>query len=405
MESILQIPTNITSLSSEPADFIETHNIISDFLTTHDDSLPTINLSNCDDIDNLHLIDTPVVEEHISTQLGSIRETLDIDCKKTNHICSIFPLIDDCHMIEQSERTSIGRQIKNEDQESHYSELWNKHYQELVDFFNDNGHSDVPRNYLQNKPLEKWVYTQRMQYNKKIPSRLTPTRIKSLEKVNFQWSQDQSKGQSTFFPADIMNETQAKASRDIHELAILSVKVVKTEMGEDDSIHTPNKNSIPPLEKPRAFSDEKWKVRFKELIEFRRKHGHCAVPRKYAPNKKLGIWVNQQRIDEKKLKSSPLLKHRYKSLQQLGFEWSKPLQKTRDQIWLKRYKELEDFFKEFGHSSVPYNYKSKELSSWVNTQRHTRASLIKTPRYEMLNKLNFQWGFKKKKRIKLKNEI
>ena len=37
--------------------------------------------------------------------------------------------------------------------------------------------------------------------------------------------------------------------------------------------------------------------------------------------------------------------------------------------WAKRFDEIQAYYKEHGHSNVPSNYKSKELSAWVSTQR------------------------------------
>eukprot|EP00985_Skeletonema_marinoi_P026060 scaffold19821_cov166-Skeletonema_marinoi.AAC.17 len=36
-----------------------------------------------------------------------------------------------------------------------------------------------------------------------------------------------------------------------------------------------------------------WDRKFNELLEFKEQHGHCDVPQTYAPNPKLGVWVNK----------------------------------------------------------------------------------------------------------------
>eukprot|EP00984_Skeletonema_dohrnii_P012795 scaffold5223_cov84-Skeletonema_dohrnii-CCMP3373.AAC.1 len=36
-----------------------------------------------------------------------------------------------------------------------------------------------------------------------------------------------------------------------------------------------------------------WDRKFDELIDFKQQHGHCDVPQTYAPNPKLGVWVNK----------------------------------------------------------------------------------------------------------------
>ena len=43
----------------------------------------------------------------------------------------------------------------------------------------------------------------------------------------------------------------------------------------------------------RQQSEESWQVQYNELVEFKRKFGHCNVPRR--ENRRLGNWVTRQR--------------------------------------------------------------------------------------------------------------
>jgi len=66
-----------------------------------------------------------------------------------------------------------------------------------------------------------------------------------------------------------------------------------------------------------------------------------------------------------------------------------------EKAWLCRYEELVEFYKEFGHSNVPYNYKNKQLSRWVTNQRHNFKSgkATMTPeRIFSLRELNFDFA-------------
>ena len=38
--------------------------------------------------------------------------------------------------------------------------------------------------------------------------------------------------------------------------------------------------------------DSQWDERFKELVDFKRKHGHCSVPRDYNGSRTLQMWVS-----------------------------------------------------------------------------------------------------------------
>ena len=61
--------------------------------------------------------------------------------------------------------------------------------------------------------------------------------------------------------------------------------------------------------------DEFWRLRFEELKEYKRKHGHCNVPRSH---RKLGYWVQTQRDAYSKDKIS---QERINALNKIGFLW------------------------------------------------------------------------------------
>jgi hypothetical protein len=43
----------------------------------------------------------------------------------------------------------------------------------------------------------------------------------------------------------------------------------------------------------KPFHEEKWSVRYMELVQFHREHGHAAVPHTYPPNQQLARWVKR----------------------------------------------------------------------------------------------------------------
>jgi len=66
------------------------------------------------------------------------------------------------------------------------------------------------------------------------------------------------------------------------------------------------------------------RTRFKELIEYKAKHGDCFVPDNYGPNKQLGTWVNTQRRQYRFLqqgKHSQMTEERINKLEEIGFKW------------------------------------------------------------------------------------
>lgn len=67
---------------------------------------------------------------------------------------------------------------------------WGERLDELKEFRNSVGHSNVPSNYTNNPQLATWVKCQRRQYKLYMegkPSNMTQARIKELEDIGFEW--------------------------------------------------------------------------------------------------------------------------------------------------------------------------------------------------------------------------
>jgi Helicase associated domain len=66
--------------------------------------------------------------------------------------------------------------------------------------------------------------------------------------------------------------------------------------------------------------DAKWEARLAELKDYKRRFGDCNVPDRWPENPQLGMWVQNQRMFQKRGQLSP---ERKALLDALGFEWSR----------------------------------------------------------------------------------
>jgi hypothetical protein len=121
--------------------------------------------------------------------------------------------------------------------------------------------------------------------------------------------------------------------------------------------------------------------KYQKLAEFKKRHGHCVVPRSWG---ELGKWVFHQR---ERIAFLPPRKR--KLLDDLGFDWT-PL----DTVWNQRLSELKEFKKRFGHSRVPENWsENPRLAHWVAHQRQAgRRGTLARDRISRLNAIGFFWG-------------
>ncbi len=155
-----------------------------------------------------------------------------------------------------------------------------------------------------------------------------------------------------------------------------------------------------------GFNHQKdhWTERFDELVDFKKRFGHCVVPNNWIENIKLSQWVKRQRHQykiKKEGKNASLSEERIATLEAIGFTWS-----VQEDTWEERFSELVDYKERFGHTSVPKNcLMHPQLSVWVKYQRrHLRLyitgerSSMTEERFCKLAKLGFQWNPRKEKK-------
>jgi Helicase associated domain/Homing endonuclease associated repeat len=142
-------------------------------------------------------------------------------------------------------------------------------------------------------------------------------------------------------------------------------------------------------EKEPDVRDGKWEMHYLELKEFKKKYGHCHVPRskKYLP---LGAWCNQQRI-LKKYSQGKYQPERESKLNDIGFKWS-----LLDLKWEKWFERLKKFREKYGHCNVTKDkgLNNEILANWVRTQRiyyKGKHHFLTAGRIKKLNSIGFLW--------------
>ena len=127
------------------------------------------------------------------------------------------------------------------------------------------------------------------------------------------------------------------------------------------------------------YWEELWDWRYRELKQYRDKHGDCNVPQSQGS---LRIWVNNQR---QFYKEGKLSQERTARLESIGFVWD-PL----EQEWLGRFDELTNYKAENGDCNVPYSQGS--LSVWVKRQRQSyKRGMLSQERIDLLESVGFSW--------------
>jgi ribosomal protein L7Ae-like RNA K-turn-binding protein len=135
------------------------------------------------------------------------------------------------------------------------------------------------------------------------------------------------------------------------------------------------------------MSSATWDKMCALLKQFKKREGHCNVPRSHTEDKaNLGTWVNTQRQLKRKDELDP---DKQMQLEDVGFEWV--LLSTK---WDKTCVLLQQFKKREGHCNVPHLHTEDEanLGKWVSTQRNLkRIEQLDPNRQKQLEEIGFEW--------------
>ena len=131
------------------------------------------------------------------------------------------------------------------------------------------------------------------------------------------------------------------------------------------------------------YYEKEWEDKFKALIAYKKEFGNCNVPMKYKRDGiLLGKWVGKIRGGN--VLSTP---ERMKRLNELDFVWD-----LFEEGWIRNFKALIAYKKEFGNCNVPGDYKTNDglaLATWVGKQR--RKKNITLDQKKQLTDLGFVW--------------
>jgi hypothetical protein len=162
-----------------------------------------------------------------------------------------------------------------------------------------------------------------------------------------------------------------------------------------------------------ARDDAGWATQLAKVKKYKRRHGDCNVPRGWAEDPALGIWVNMQRAYKKKLDRGELCKGmtaaRVAKLEALGFAWemsAAAISKANwdDAGWEAQLAKLKVYQCRHGDCNVLQGWtEDKPLGKWVQNQRARKKALdsgeprpgMTVARAAKLDALGFAWAFRR----------
>jgi hypothetical protein len=304
---------------------------------------------------------------------------------------------------------------------------WQDMYQKLLEHKETKGHCfDLP----QTLPLGRWLNYQRWLYRN---GKLREDRVEKLLSVGFDDKKGLKKGEavsardaSSGQPPrkmrkvldldndlaaithdegekgidDINAEDDINDNGNAHEEIVEKHAVAATELVEEGSITDKNGNvtsfaEMPALHSPPPVNSktkcnqayepkhhEIWNRHFMELVEYKKKNGHCNIPRR---NGILGGWIARQRT---LFQSKKLIADRHEKLVGIGFIFEDASLASENVKWNRRFMELEKYKEMNGHCNIPTTNGS--LGGWISYQRSLfKSKKLKADRHEKLVEIGF----------------
>src|SRR5579859_5422298 len=267
---------------------------------------------------------------------------------------------------------------------------WSDRYAQLVSFWKKHGHTYIPQD-EQYQELSTWTQNQRS-----VKSQLPVKQVALLDELGFDWAANTKKRNAWEFM--------------YHELELFKEKYGHVKVVHTDREHFPlatwmhntraRADRLDPEQKKKLDAlgflwsedlqkqiESKWSMRFEELKEFKKSYGHCNVPIKWKPNKKLAVWVSEQRLREK---NSGLLPERKKRLDKIGFSWSEDLTDQYEAHWLSMFTKLKKYKSKYGHTVI--TSKDRDLKMWAMSQRiMKKLGMLSSDKQDKLDSVGLIW--------------
>lgn len=211
---------------------------------------------------------------------------------------------------------------------------WQSYYSACLDYEREHGNLDVPERYVSKSGVRLGVWIVHIRQLKKkdsLPNYLTSDRLKLLDKLNMIWD----------------------------------------------------------------YSEYWFEVRYKALVEYKKRHGNCEVPQEYvtADGLRIGSWVYNVQLSYKGIYiKCHLTDEQYNALIALGVN----LETYRETQWKTSLEEAKIFYEENGHIDAVFRYESPsgfKLGHWLAEQRKAyKDGRLSEQRKTELDKLGMIWN-------------
>jgi hypothetical protein len=212
-------------------------------------------------------------------------------------------------------------------------EIWESHFNTFKNFYKENNHRTLPRDYPEYTKLSQWLT-----YQRHHAKTLTKNQLERLESIHFmdaqvvrsvdekEWLRKLDRLENIYQETGLLRVPQNE--RDLANWLSNQRKLMRKDFLDPIRKERLLQLGIRPSAKRYAKKDSlrndaKWETQFAKLQTYHKDRGNCNVPNKWKDDPSLGFWVSSQRTLYKKMKTgeSDMDQNRIEKMEELGFEW------------------------------------------------------------------------------------
>lgn len=288
------------------------------------------------------------------------------------------------HMATAKEHLATSSKSRTRTARSKFDIAWNERFEELKEYYNQHGHSDVPYSHA-DKKLSRWVTNQR-QLKKQGKASMAEERVVLLDSIDFTWN-PRSTWENRFSELEgfyknhghcnvPLNEEEhldlgrfVAAQKRQYKLRIMNGKGSMT----DDrlaALESINFQFALSTSTEIYESETNWNDMYSKFKCFFYEHNHSTLSLGHP----LWQWAEMQRVAYKtwqQKKDSFMTEERIQQLNALKFVWN-----SDEAQWINTYEELQNFEMHNGHVNISPN-DNGQLHAWLQSQlgEHLKGSL------------------------------
>lgn len=282
--------------------------------------------------------------------------------------------------------------------------LWQRYYGACLDFYQKNGHLDVPLDEVTDGGIKLgvWINSIRSAHSRGEGScGMSSEQIEALDALGMLWDKKNDRLWQKGYQAaleyrgehgDLNVPTSYRASDGYRLGAWIA------DQRESKNMPARRRQMLCDIgmiwQKP-----DSWEVRYALAAEYYNKHGDLNIPPEYKPG---GIWLakwlsEQRQIYAGKRGEKRLTEEQIKRLDDLGICWNASADTRNRTAWEARIAEAERYFSEHGDLNVPASYvgsDGKRLGSWLKVQRKSfRDGKLSDEQIKRLSAVGMVWEF------------